>query len=276
MISQKLVAVTEHVEEAGLIVWWRLEGNINFEKLAQVWQISALDADLLPTVPSKETSFHRALLEFQEKRMRVFPTELGWALVSEHSEKRDINFKTELKLFFEDGETKFEPPHHPLAVKIIEAAIFSQMHLSAKDCSGWMISLLKTVDAVPLRDGGGVYFVPRKNLERWNTMVEAIRSVSNHTIHEVRALNSHEAVAAISDSITREAEQQLEVLRNELLEAKQDTPMGLRKIEARQEKLRMLDSKLKTYEAILGTRLVNMRENMEQVAGALAIGYLVA
>jgi hypothetical protein len=204
---------------------------------------------------------------------------VGWVFVEESEAETgdDLHHRTDLKVRIEGETVVCDPPTHALAGPIQAEATFQQSELAAQDAGSWLVSLVRKLEAVPLRDGGGVYFIPRSHLEIWHAMVGAVRKVSAHTISEVRALKSDEAVAAITDAINRDAEQVFGAITDELQKHMAgEISLGDRAIETRQARLREMGAKLETYEALLGTRLDAMRERMEKIGGALALGHLAA
>lgn len=277
MDTQNLIAVQGHIEEAGAIVWWRLNGGLNHTDLTEAWKSLGLREDLLPNIPSLENCLRRVVQGHQRKHYRVRPTQVGWAFVEEAPTDTgdDLNFRTDLKVRIDGEAVVCDPPAHPMASLIAAETGFQRSELAAQDCGTWFVSLVRSLQAVPLRDGGGVYFIPRSHLNVWHVMVDAVRKVSAHHVSEVRALKSHEAVAAITDAVNRDAEQVFKTITDEIqAHMSGESPLGERAVETRQTRLRELSSKLETYESLLGTRLGALRDRMEQVVGALALGHL--
>jgi len=277
MNVQNIIAVQGHIEEAGAIVWWRLNGGLNHVDLAETWKALGLKEELLPTIPSLESCLRRVVQGHQRKHYRARPTKVGWVFIEEMEAETgdDLMHRTDLKVRIEGDVVVCDPPAHSLSVALQAETNFQRSELAAQDAGSWLVSLVRRLEAVPLRDGGGVYFIPRGNLEIWHAMVGAVRKVSAHTISEVRALKSDEAVAAITDAINRDAEQVFKTISDEIqAHMSGEAPLGERAVETRQQKLRDLSTKLETYERLLGTRLGAMRDRMEQVVGALALGHL--
>ena len=275
--STSLIAVQGHIEEAGAIVWWRLEGGLNHADLTEAWKSAGLNEDLLPNTSTLDDCLRRAVTTHQRKRYRARPTEVGWALVEEvvTEGRDDLTFRTDLKLRIEGEQVVCEPAAHPLASQIAAEFGYLRSELSAVACGSWLVSLVRSLQAVPLRDGGGVYFIPRHHLDAWRTMLGVVRKVSAHVVSEVRALRSEEALAAITDAINRDAEAHFEKVSEEIQKHMTgEVTLGERAVETRQQRLRELSTKLETYEQLLGTRLETLRGRMEQIVGALALGHL--
>jgi hypothetical protein len=273
---KNVISVTDS-QEAGAICWWRLSGEVSRQALAAAWEEAGLAEDLLPVGCTPGAALRRAIVKFSHGRQMVRPLgdRLSFAIVVERVTGIAIDDGTEQELAYETiarvsmGEDdklvcKGDPKICAAVTAGYEAALGTY---DANDISMWMSGrLLPYVQAVSLRDKGGIYFVPRATVDTWRAIVGLIRGVSAHTVFEVPAMSSNEAVAAILDAISREAQEAAEAMETELIE--QD--LSAKVLRNRVVKLDKVAAKVATYEALLGTSLDALRARLEALNAQMA------
>lgn len=280
----KVVAVTESVATAGAIIWWRLNGTVDHEELCAAWADAGLPEKLTPSSPSAARALTRAMNELQDRTHIVRPLPKGGlALVQEtaDTEANDLGHAVLLTAELDaNGDVKMlfkgEDPAGGMALpdpSNIRKRLFSafgkhRLALSTTDISEWLAVVVhKHLDAVSLRDKGGIYFVPATSMEEWAKIVKVLREVSGHFIAEIPAMKSAEAVAAILDAIEREAETEVARMMEEL----GDGALKKRALEGRVRLCQSLDAKVTSYEGLLGTHLDKLRERIEAVRAQMTV-----
>lgn len=139
-------------------------------------------------------------------------------------------------------------------------------NVQPSDISGWLIQQARLCDAVPLRPAGGVYFVPRAQLDLWRRRVDALAKM-DCAVDLIPALKTDEAVNAIMEAFINECTSFTETLTTELTEGN----LGEVALQNRGEAANALLEKLARYEELLGIRLEQMREQItEQQTNAIA------
>jgi hypothetical protein len=276
----KIVAVTEQMEEAGAIVLWHLRGDINLTDLSIAWSTQNLDEKLLPNPTSNRVALNRTAMSYKDIRrlVRQLPNRGGWAIVDEIGTAGKLNYAQvcNLKLDAAD-ELVVEAPGDDL---LSDAGTFIQINaqvrferekasLNHNDVSYWLTKLIQRLDSLSLREGGGVYFIPRHRLNEWRTYVAAIRTASEHVMYEVPAMHSEETVAAIVNAITREAEEEAKGIEAEL-----DKLSG-RAIKTRAERCSKMSKKVASYEALLGQGLDALQERLQRLQADIAAAALI-
>lgn len=268
---------------AGAIAWWRLSGTVDHEKLTQAWVAAGLSPDALPMPPTPEQGIRRALREQEERRVLARPLKDkgSYALVEErltsaHGTDAELSYQVAFKVTVNSasGDITFDPDGGDGQIRQdeIRAAFAKHMAaLSPGDISNWLVDLAYKVKSVSLRDTGGIYFIPSTMLTHWHKAVEVIRAVSAHSMFEVPALKSDEAVDAILDAISMEAKDEIAKLENAL-----DSDMGARGLRSRSEKAKEMLAKLKSYEALLGKGAANIGQRLEELSVELSTAALAA
>ncbi len=280
------VGVTDaaHIKEAGACVWWRLSGNINRDVLAAEWAKRGFNEDWLLAPAASSKALRRAVRTCTEERRLVRPLEgkKGWAIVKERAGGKDLNYRVDLVVTLSEplfkGDTSpqhpvFDDEHHELAAGIRAEFKKHQAQLTPNDASNWLSRLVsERVDAVSLRDTGGIYFIPKHTLGDWRDMVECVRASSAHTILGMPAMPVAETIAAVMDAITVEATSEVANLEAMLEEGK----LGKRGLQNRIETTHALDRKLVRYEGLLGAKLDALRDKLTDVRAAITVAILSA
>lgn len=286
MTKTDIVAVTDAQRgQAGAIVLWRLSGELDFDRLSAAWAREGLEEGLLPTRPSPEVALRRAVREQEGPRLlvRSLPSRAGYALVDVR-EVQDpdapLAFDVGLLVRLDGSKTGLEfnghQHQHRLAGPIGEEFRACLRRIEAEDTGLWLADLVKRVArAVPLRDTGGVYFVPQESVELWGKISACVREASDTFFAEVPAMTSAKAVAAILDAVTREAAGQIEGVEADIQKALAERGgMGARAVRTRLSACAALEAKLATYESLLDTRLEDVRGRLVGLRANLAASAL--
>jgi hypothetical protein len=123
---------------------------------------------------------------------------------------------------------------------------------AASDLSVWLVRLAsRELSSVALRERGGVYFAPRDEIRTLRNIKSALRAAGAHYIHEIPALRSTEAIAAILDAISREVATECAALETEIAAG----DLGVRAARTRIGEVDALAEKVRRYEALLGRPL---------------------
>lgn len=275
-----VVAVTEHMEEAGAIVLWHLSGEMDGEVLKAGWAMQGLDENMLPEMPSVELALRRTANQYKgpHRLVRTLPNCGGYAIVDEVVEGGKLTYRQVFD-FMNSGDgisvTVYDEQALIDAGGVAQATnLFERTKamLNHQDASYWLSRLVRNVDSISLRDRGGVYFVPRNRLEEWRAYVAAIRASSSHMVYEIPALRSDEAVAAIIDSLTRESEDEAIAIEAEL----ENGDLGGRAIKTRGERCEAMSRKVASYEQLLGRGLDTLRERLERLQANVAAAALAS
>ncbi len=277
-----VVAVDNHVPSAGAIVWWRLSGRVDFDTLEAAWVAAGLNPEELPSSCSPTVALRRAAGELREKHRLVRPLgrDAGFAVVREsiddgHEPDYDVICKVTLDEVGRAKVTKVSGSDsvvNNINIEVQAAYERSLGSLETEDFSHWLVKLMPKLDAVGLRYGGGIYFVPPFAMAKLEGAVLVLRSVTEHVINRVPAMKSEDAVDAILDAVAQEAEVEAAAMEKDLEEAK----LGKRGYENRIQSCDEMEGKVARYEELLGRSLETMRERLETLRANLTVAVLKA
>ncbi|OHD23822.1 MAG: hypothetical protein A2Y38_17180 [Spirochaetes bacterium GWB1_59_5] len=265
-----LVALAEATRSSGRIVFWYRNGNIPFKDLRIAWKAAGLPDSLLPALPAPETALRRALKALQEKRRLVRPLKKRgeWAVVEErtNTESDDLAYEVECQVKLNViSEVVVTPKDADKSLrKEIETTYAEHLsQLSPEDASSWLVNLAVVAGGVCLRpEGGGVYFNPQWGLAQWDRFVDVIRNVSTYKVYQIPAVKGDaEAMAAIIDSVVREAQAEVAKIAKELEEG----DLKGKALQARRDTGKQVAAKIAQYEKLFGTKLPDLHASFDDL-----------
>lgn len=275
VLDDPLIANNPNV--AGAVVFWRLSGTTDLDDLRRAWDAAGLDRSDLPREVSPEVAAHRTVKEFQTadrkvKRMDVDGDRHTWLLVGKTRDYGSvIEQSVECRVTF-DTWIRVSPLGHPLATDINEAFDRALRELSTTDISTWLVKQAMAMHALPLRDTGGVYFLPRQSMRRWRRIVEAVRQATKHVVMELPSLKTAEAISAITEALAAEANEASKALEAELLSG----DLGSRALRTREERCVDMLSKIAGYENLLGQQMTTLKARVEALQAEVVAATLAA
>ena len=256
---------------AGCIVWWRLSGGLNLPDLYAAWTEAGLDEKFLPDRPSPGVALRRAVASVKGGARRMVRTHPkgGFAIVDERTEDGELAYRQDMHATLDKvGRLVIQPWGHRDEEAVTSGFRSFQDELVQADVSPWLCDLMdRYVDAVRLRDTGGVYFIPQHAMAKWKHIAEVIRKATKHTINAVPAMRTQDAVAAIEDAIASEAERAVESIAAELAEKK----LGSKALNNRITTTEDVERKLERYEAFLGGRLEALHTKLQELRASITV-----
>lgn len=283
--------ITESAGTCGCVTYWRSGPPISIEALRDAWVAAGLDMELFRKAPEPVTAFRRAVLAQADRKTLDKTSELRtlvrpqaephtWAIVEEFVQEGKPPVYTTIALTsFAKGDPEITGVDgtaercRNLFTTIMDMFATQSGTFAPEDITTWLVRLAEKKNAVTLRDTGGVYFIPRDSMDFWNKAAEAVETASKktHRVFRIPAVRNSEAVDAIVDAVTVEAEQISAKIDAEVFG---DTPIGERAVETRRANIDALLAKLSSYEALLGRQL-SIRERAENLRISLAQRLLV-
>lgn len=274
--SASLVAVESATEAAGAVTYWQLHGQIDAAALKAAWEVEGLEAKHCPSAPSPKVSLRRAVKSVCNRE--IFHTEHpegGWALVTEKRAANKLDYEVGMRLRLSPDETTIlgTPAEgqdlneaRVLGNAVRAAFDNTRSHLDATDVSTVLVWLVGgQLKGVPLRDSGGVYFVPKESVETLRKIKRALAAATSCVVHEIPAMKSVEFVAAVYDAVRREAEAELAALEAELA-VDFVTTKGMN---AKAKRFEDVQQKLASYEKLLNKPMGDLASKLKAVKSIL-------
>lgn len=277
----KLVAVEAGAGAAGAIVYWRLSGDVVRGELIDALAERGL-RKVDPREITGEVALRRALdVVVQSGHTRILARPLGggrgrWALVMEVPHEGSLAHRVLAHLavnargddFTVEAREMTHVDFLPFEGRIRAAFQAALYTLAGADISAWLTrQIVPALDAVSLRDTGGMYFVPKAALPLLDVLCEALGAASQHTIYRIPAMHSADAADAVLAAIEDEAKREIAEIETYLAE---HTDLGDRARRAKQDTCAAVRAKLTRYEDLFGRRLDAIGARLGRLRNELA------
>jgi hypothetical protein len=278
--AEDFIVTKDDVKTAGAISYWRLSGDTRLAALEAAWRAEGLDEKLLPSEPSPEVALRRSVGAQESSTRRSFKIKGGdfaggWGLVEVDTSGGHVQTYELLRARWDAGNQRIDidTNHHGLNTEVLNRFPVERASLAPADISSWLIKLANGKSATSLRDSGGIYFVPRGHVDFWRSVGRAVEQCG-HKVFKIPALHNTEAVEAILDAITTEANAEVEAIEADLEKIGDEAP-GKRALDSRATRCRDLLKKVAEYETLLGVRLPEIQARVEDLSSAVATAALV-
>jgi hypothetical protein len=282
----------------GRITMWSLNGDVTVEALAKALKDAGSPA-IPPEAPTAIVALHRAVdVVAKASKAKTHQIRRGhWAIVNKGAVvtsedeapadpvdpnaptlpappdsrpgDRKLVYNVEAIARVEGDNLVVEGEGEALIRAAFDAA---KATLAPTDVGNWLCDKLTALGAVPLRDRGGVYFIPRDVVQKWEKIVVALKACSGHVVHKIPALRSADAVEAILAAVTADTRAACDKITGEIA----DGSVGKRALASREEQTAELLARVERYERLLGQRLDDLRGVMAETGKAIAVAILAA
>ncbi len=283
--SNVIAIPTAMKDTAGAIVYWRLSGEVEYDKLRVAWEEAGLPAKLLPSLPSRKVALTRAFKEMvkhiswkENRDVQATKHKDGWILLENVTEEGSdkVRYEEQFRAYFEGDDRKlvFKPENYRGTEKLLKDFQVNQTKLAQTDMGTWMSTKITSdLTMLTLRDTGGIYFVHRDKLERLTKIKEALSNATQNVVFHIPSLKSDEAVEALLDALVREAETEAKSIEKQLSDLDDDSipdkeKLGSRALRSRAVACDLMTDKVEMFEELLDTRLDALRERMETLQAA--------
>ncbi len=285
-----MVAVSDTLagDLAGATSYWQLTGGVDAAALRRAGFVNGIDVVNMPVDTTAKTALRRACADQVTKRtLSRSLTGGGWAIVGENAENGSLthgvivkcSLDTNNTLRIVDSQDNWVSANaagtiaEKMAFAIVGAFNRSLATLDAADISAWLVATAERLNAVALRDRGGVYFVPKNALTEWRLIARVLRAVApSCDVYELPTMRSDEAVRSIVAAVTREASD----LAVDLIGKIADGSIGALALKRRGEDCDALCKKLEAYEGLLGASLDTVKNEIQAVQASCMAAALMA
>jgi len=265
----------------GAITWWALSGHLLLEDLADGYTAEGLSPKHLPGLPTPANALHRAALQVQDKRTLVRPLDRSgmWEVLTESIVKNEYGTPSCLHSFEcrvelrPDGTGLVTPEDHIYAAKILGSYRVYRQALIAHDISVWLTGEVHRLQGVPLRDRGGLYFLPADKMAEWQAIARVLRGCSSHLVYEVPALKTEQTVEAILSAVRKDAEDELKAMEEYM--AREPDLISTKGLNSHARTASAVRAKLEHYAKLLGAALPDLTDRLETLTGAIGAARLI-
>lgn len=267
-----LIAVSQSSDVTGGVIYWQLTGEVSRADLVAAFVANGLDEDDAPALATPEVALGRAVKELQGRSVLIRKLKVGgWAVVCESEVNGELQHQQIVRVFLQ-GEKDNETIQHVAApgceqqaaievARIVAEYDKVRAALSVVDLSSWLVKTANKLDGVPLRDRGGIYFIPRANIETLRKVKASLAAAkSGCIVHEIPAMHSSEAITAIYDAVGRDASVFISDIEAEL-----NAGIGSRAAKNRVTEVEAFLKKVRNYEGLLGQKFTATAETLAKL-----------
>jgi len=274
---EQLRSVLSAGEHLGDMVWWTLsEASLDRATLVAKWTGAGLSADLLPEPPTAEKALRLAVRACQvgqaEHLVRLAKDsdgELIYAVVKEENLGEGVlAHRQEARVTLQKaaGAVTSDAPGHSLVRSISDTFVQLRDTHTADDVRRTVVKTLHTLAAVTLREGGGVYWVPRTHAATVRQLERAIGQLGKSTFHVVPVHQTDDGARTLGVVARGSLETELTALREELEAFKAQPPERPSTLQRRLEAFEQLRSRAQLYRDILHVQVEDLEQHLTSMA----------
>lgn len=280
----------------GDLVWWSLRDiDISPDRMRKLVQAAGVDENLLPADPNDEHYIRKAVSRhrsgdgsgfFLRKIVKdddrvvygVISAEVvtggkgtGAKLAKTSTlAPEDLEMGLVDKVILDRKAGKVESlTNHPLALKVI--GTFNELHGSytTKHIAQFIFGALDQALALPVRESGGVYFVPESTVDQVRSLANVINHVNNSVFSTLPIHNDEAGHLAVTDpaqiSLENEVRKVMQGLQKINIE-----DVSARKLETRIAQFQDLETKANFYSGIMDVTVKDMLKSLGDTKKVLA------
>lgn len=264
-------------EHLGDLVWWTLsDASVGRTTLESIWAGAQLAKELLPEPPTAEKALRLAARTCQvgqaEHLIRLAKDEgdeLVYAVVREHKPgDGTLTHSQEARVGLNRvaGSLSTDAPAHSI-VRAMEEAF--QTHLAvhtADDVRRMLVRTLRSFAAVTLREGGGVYWVPRTYAAELRRLEGAVAKLGSSQVSLVPVHHTAQGSQTLGEVARGSIEAELAALKEEIQAFEADPPDRPSTLERRLETFKGVRSRAQLYRDILRVQVEDLEAQLDSMA----------
>lgn len=267
-------------EHLGDLVWWTLsEAAVSRATLEALWAGAGLSEALLPEPPTVEKALKTAIRTCQvgvaDKLIRLgkdADDELVFAIIDErrvgdgslehHQEARVIlNRATE--------HLGADAPDHALVVSIKDRFDKLRSTHTADDVRRMLVRALRSFAAVTLREGGGIYWVPRTFERDVRRLEQAVGSLGSSKLYVIPVHHTVAAASTLGEVAKGSLETELAALQEELRAFQAEPPDRTSTLERRLHAFAALKTRAQLYRDVLKVQVDDLEGQLDAMGKAV-------
>jgi len=255
------------------------EGVFDRATLEARWTGAGLAKELLPEPPTAEKALRLAVKACQvgqaQHLVRLAKDgdgELIYAVVREENLGDGVlahRQEARVSLQRAAGAVTTDAPGHSLVRAIQDTFVQLRDTHTADDVRRTVVRTLHTLAAVTLREGGGVYWVPRTHAATVRKLERAVGQLGKSTFHVVPVHHTDDASRTLGVVARGSLETELAALREELEAFKAQPPDRPATLERRLEAFEALRGRAQLYRDILHVQVEDLESHLTSMAASV-------
>ncbi len=262
-------------EHLGDIVWWTLsDAKLQRTSLETIWSNAGLPMELLPDRPTAEKALRLAVREAQVgqtdhliRLARDSGDELIYGIVRETKlESGHLLLAQEARVVLNRAAEALtsDMDEHELVKAVRESFLANRYMHTADELRRLLVrTLTKAFAAITLRDGGGVYWVPRAFAAELRRLEQAVGQFGESELNILPVHHSTEGSQTLGKVARGSLEQELAELRKEMEEFAAEPPGRASTLERRLEVFEEVRGRAQLYRDILKVQVDDLEAQLD-------------
>lgn len=264
----------------GDLLWWTLaDAAIDRSTLVAHWAAEGLASELLPEAPTAEkalrTAVREAALGQHDRLIRLgkeSENEIVFAVVREAKhEDGSVTYTQETRVMLDrKAETvSSDQPGHDLAVVV--AHRFGELRTThtADDVRRTIVRAIGTFAAVPLREHGGVYWIPSPYAKELRQLQSAVEKIGSSHMYLLPVHDSADANRTLGDAALGAIQQELEQLKDEVQGFVAQPPDRPSTLARRFDAYEALRGRAQLYRDILKIQVQDLDKQLDEMTASV-------
>ncbi|MEW5848039.1 MAG: DUF6744 family protein [Myxococcota bacterium] len=274
-------ALTTSGNHLGDLVWWTLsDAAVDRATLESTWNNAKLPVELLPEPPTAEKALKVSVRETAVGKPDLLirlgkedEQQIIFAVVREHRQPDgSVTFTQEARIVLDRATERLtaDSASHPAAHGVLTAFARLRTTHTADDVRRTVVRTLHGMAAITLRDGGGIYWVPKTHADGLRRLQGAVERIGSSRMYLLPVHDSADANRTLGEAAKLSIEEDLAGLQAEIdgfLQSPPDRPSTLVRrfdaFEALRQRAELYHQVLKVQVEALDTRLVSMARAVE-------------
>lgn len=286
MDISNLIATEDQASACGTITYWNCGGKIAHDRICEI--LAKHGIKQTPGKVGAKTALHRVLTtQVASETVLVRKLASGKYLVVQETQvgEEQMEWKptatvgltkspTGWELEVKAGNLVDSETFEGLKAKITRAFNTQRVMLDASDVTYWMVGVVKKhLDAVTLRDNGGVYFVPKEHHKALQALRDALDEAKVSLVRQIPAMRATDAAVAILAALQEEAFREAQAIEQFLTD---NSEAGKKALRTKESVLEQVKAKVQRYEQLFGARAIEVQNRLAAVRAKVAQAMIVA
>lgn len=134
-----------------------------------------------------------------------------------------------------------------------------------------LADVVRAMGGVPLRESGGVYWLPDEKLAEWKSFASAVERAGQSRVYALKVRAEPEMIRCVGDNLVTMAQTQLD----EMMDAVRKSEVNESTVSSRKRKLESLAKQVEDFEAAFDRSLEEIRPRLEEAKSTLLLYNLI-
>lgn len=266
----------EYEYGGGIIVWTAKDSDYDLV-LNAVERLGDQFKECRPSKPTNVTALKKALQDVITPDTRghnilIRPLKgmdgRGFVVAQEDPKiKGEMRFRQRhVAIWYNDEHYEIEPALSSTdQLRLSQEYVRNQKELSSTSVGVCLADVARVMGAIPLREAGGVYWLPDDKLDAWQEFAKDVERAGDNRVYVLKVKATPEMVRCVGDFLCVMAETQI----SEMMTALEKEEVAASVVTTRRKRLDVLTSQIKDFEQAFSRSLTEIDAKLGDAAAAL-------